>query len=137
MALERFNEHLPYFQFKADFSSYCSSQCPEFENIYTLTTLNKTYKNHKKMNNTSQTCQNESGLLKVSNTEDKKIEKFIETLDHFLVKDPKFARFYLLSKIHKCIYDVSRILVILNCGYYILTFRLSFATTHSESQMVH
>ena len=89
------------------------------------------------MNNTSQTCQNESGLLKVSNTEDKKIEKFIETLDHFLVKDPKFARFYLLSKIHKRIYDVSRILVILNCGYYILTFRLSFATTHSESQMVH
>ena len=28
--------------------SIFSSQCPEFENIYTLTTLNKTYKNHEK-----------------------------------------------------------------------------------------
>ena len=28
------------------------------------------------MNNASQTCQNESGLLKVLNTEDKKNEKF-------------------------------------------------------------
>ena len=34
MVFERFNEHLPHFQFKADFLSYCSSQCPEFENIY-------------------------------------------------------------------------------------------------------
>ena len=42
MVFERLNEHLPHFQFKADFLSYCSSQCPEFENIYTLTTLNKT-----------------------------------------------------------------------------------------------
>ena len=30
MVFERFNEHLPHFQFKADFLSYCSSQCPEF-----------------------------------------------------------------------------------------------------------
>ena len=74
MVFERFNEHLPHFQFKADFLSYCSSQCPEFENIYTLTTLNKTYKNYEK-NNASQTCQDESGLLKVINTEDKKNEK--------------------------------------------------------------
>ena len=71
---ERFNEHLSHFQFKADFLSNCSSQCPEFENIYTLTTLNKTYKNHEK-NNASQTCQDESGLLKVLNTEDKTNEK--------------------------------------------------------------
>ena len=47
--------------------------------IYTLTTLNKTYKNHEKMNNASQTCQDESGLLKVLNTEDKKNEKFNST----------------------------------------------------------
>ena len=72
MVFERFNEHLPHFQFKADFLLYCSSQCPEFENIYTLTTLNK---NHEKMNNASQTCQDESGLLKVLNTEDKTNEK--------------------------------------------------------------
>ena len=54
---------------------YCSSQCPEFENIYTLTTLNKTYKNCEK-NNASQTYQDESGLLKVLN---KKNEKFNST----------------------------------------------------------
>ena len=31
MVFERFNEHLPHFQFKADFLLYCRSQCPEFE----------------------------------------------------------------------------------------------------------
>ena len=65
MVFEQFNEHLPRFQFKADFLLYCSSQCPEFENIYTLTTLNKTYKNYEK-NNASQTCQDESGLVKMN-----------------------------------------------------------------------
>ena len=75
MVFEQFNEHLLHFQFKADFLSYCSSQCPDFENIYTLTTLNKTYKNHEEMNNAPQPCQDESGLLKVLNTEDKKNEK--------------------------------------------------------------
>ena len=74
MVFERFNENLSHFQLKADFLSNCSSQCPEFENIYTLTTLNKVYKSHDK-NNASQTCQDESGLLKVINTEDKKNEK--------------------------------------------------------------
>ena len=29
-----------------------------------------------------------------------------DTLNYFLVKDPKFARFYLLPKIHKRLYDV-------------------------------
>ena len=79
MVFERFYGHLPHFQFKIDFLSYCSSQCPEFENLYTLTTLNKTYKNHEKMNNTSQTCQDESGLLKVLNMEEKENEKFNST----------------------------------------------------------
>ena len=74
MVFERFNEHLSHFQFKGDFLSSCSSRCPEFENIYTLTTLNKIFKNHEK-NNASQTCQDQSGLLKVINTEDKKNEK--------------------------------------------------------------
>ena len=81
MVFERFNEHLPQFQFKADLSAYCSSQCPEFENIYTLTTLNKTCKNHEEMNNAPQSCQDESGLLKVLNKEDKKNEKFNSTED--------------------------------------------------------
>ena len=50
MVFERFNGHLPHFQFKADFSLYFSSQCPVFENIYTFTILNKTYRNHEKKN---------------------------------------------------------------------------------------
>ena len=81
MVFERFNGHLPHFQFKADFLSYCSSQCPEFENIYTLTTLNKTYTNHEEVNNAPQSCQDESGLLKVLNTEDKKNGKVNSTTD--------------------------------------------------------
>ena len=31
--LERFDEHLPHFQFKFDFLSYCNTVCPEFENF--------------------------------------------------------------------------------------------------------
>ena len=42
-----------------------------------------------------------------------------DTLDYFLVKDPKFARFYLLPKIHKRLYDIPGRPVISNCGYYI------------------
>ena len=41
-----------------------------------------------------------------------------DTLDYFLVKDPKFARFYLLPKIHKRLHDVPGRLVISNGGYY-------------------
>ena len=41
-----------------------------------------------------------------------------DTLDCFIVKDPKFARFYLLPKIHKRLHDVSGRPVISNCGYY-------------------
>ena len=41
-----------------------------------------------------------------------------DTLDYFLVKDPKFARFYLLPKIHKRLHDVPGRPVTLNCGYH-------------------
>ena len=41
------------------------------------------------------------------------------TLNYFLLKDPKFARFYLLPKIHKRLYDVPGKPVISNCGFYI------------------
>ena len=34
------------------------------------------------------------------------------------VKDPKFARFYLLPKIHKRLHDVPGRPVISNCGFY-------------------
>ena len=41
-----------------------------------------------------------------------------DNLNYFLVKDPKFARFYLLPKIHKRLHDVPGRPVISNCGYY-------------------
>ena len=40
-----------------------------------------------------------------------------DTLNYFLVKDPKFARFYLLPKIHKRLHDVPGRPVISNCGF--------------------
>ena len=39
-------------------------------------------------------------------------------LNYFLVKDPKFSRFYLLPKIHKRLHDVPGRPVISNCGFY-------------------
>ena len=42
-----------------------------------------------------------------------------DTLNYFLVKDPKFARFYLLPKIHNCLHNVPGRTVISNCGFYI------------------
>ena len=41
-----------------------------------------------------------------------------DTIDYFLVKDPKSARFYLLPQIHKRLHDVAGRPVISNCGYY-------------------
>ena len=41
-----------------------------------------------------------------------------DTLNYFLIKDAKFARFYLLPKIHKRLYNVPGRPVISNCGYY-------------------
>ena len=41
-----------------------------------------------------------------------------DTIKYFMVKDPKFAHFYLLPKIHKRLYDVPGRPVISNCSYY-------------------
>ena len=41
-----------------------------------------------------------------------------EIIKYFEVKDPKFARFYLLSKIHKRLNNVPGRPVTSNCGYY-------------------
>ena len=41
-----------------------------------------------------------------------------DTLNHFLVKDPKFARFYFLPKIHKCLHNAPGRPVTSNCGFY-------------------
>ena len=72
VVFERFNEDLSHFQFKAEFLSYCSSHGLEFENSYTLATLNNTYKNNVKINNASQTCQDVPGLLKILTMEDER-----------------------------------------------------------------
>ena len=53
------------------------------------------------------------------------------TLDYFLVKDPKFARFYLLPKIHKRLHDVPGKRVISSCGYYTEKI-FSFLDYHSQ-----
>ena len=42
-----------------------------------------------------------------------------DTLNYFLIKDAKFARFYLLPKIHKRLHNVPGRPVISNCRYYI------------------
>ena len=41
-----------------------------------------------------------------------------ETIKYFEVKDPKFARFYLLPKIHKRLNNIPGRPVISNCSYY-------------------
>ena len=43
---------------------------------------------------------------------------FKETLNHFAVEDPKFARFYLLPKIHKRSHNVPGSSIISNCDLY-------------------
>ena len=75
IAFEPFNQHLPHFQFKTDFLSYCSSQCLEFEDICPLTTLNKTYKNHEKMND-AEDKKNENSIAQRISTIVKKKEMF-------------------------------------------------------------
>ena len=54
------DEHLPHFQFKSDFLSYCNFLCPEFENLYTLVTINKTSRYPKRESAFSQICRDES-----------------------------------------------------------------------------
>ena len=41
-----------------------------------------------------------------------------DNLEYLFNKDPKFARFYFLPKIHKQFYNVPGIPVVPNCGYY-------------------
>ena len=53
------------------------------------------------------------------------------TLTYFLVNDPKFARFYLLPKTHKRLYDVPGRPVISGCGFYIENIS-SFLDSHLQ-----
>ena len=40
-----------------------------------------------------------------------------DTFNYFLVKHPKFAKFYILPKIHRRLHNVPRRHVISNCGF--------------------
>ena len=71
MVFERFNEHLPHFQFKSDFFLYCNSQCPDFENLYTLLTINKTGKYQERVNVTSQSYRDGINLPEYLSREEK------------------------------------------------------------------
>ena len=66
-----------------------------------------------------------------------------DKLNYFLVKDPKFARFYVLHKIHKRLYDVPGRPVISSCGFYtenhrkyFFIFRLPLTAPCTEGKVV-
>ena len=61
MVLERFDEHLPFFKFKYDFNAFCYSRFPDFENLYTLLTMNKG-SGVFRTSNSSQASQDESAV---------------------------------------------------------------------------
>ena len=71
MVLERFDEHLPHFQFKLDFLPYCNSLCLECENLCTLVSINKSSKHQKGESASSQTCHDDINLTEVLNEEEK------------------------------------------------------------------
>ena len=39
--MRKFDEYLPLFKFKYDLNAFCYSKFPDFENLYTLPTMNK------------------------------------------------------------------------------------------------
>ena len=58
-----------------------------------------------------------------------------DTLFYFLIKDAKFAKIYLLRKIHKRLHNVTGRPVVLNCGYYTENIS-SFLDFHLNSQLL-
>ena len=55
-----------------------------------------------------------------------------DTLNYFLVKDPKFTRFYLLPKIQKRLHNVPGRPAISNCGFYTENI-ISFLDHHLQT----
>ena len=51
-----------------------------------------------------------------------------DNIKYFMVKNPKFARFYLLLKIHKRLHNVPGRPVISNCGFFLYRKKFSFST---------
>ena len=80
---------------------------------------------YKQFNNRTVYEENQNDPNTLINTIMKALEKrrlrghlSIDALNYFLVKNPKFARFYLLPKIHKRFHDVPGRQVISNCSFY-------------------
>ena len=94
MVLDRFDEHLPHFQFKSDFLSYCNSLCSEFENLCTLVTINKTSKHQKGESASSQTCQDDIKLTEVLNEKENNvmIHLIVQGIAQSLVHKPMIIR---------------------------------------------
>ena len=67
-------------------------------------------------------CNDPEPLIRTINKAIEKIRKRsdvnADAIKYFMVRDPKFARFYLLPKIHRWLHDVPGRPVISNCGYY-------------------
>ena len=84
MVLERFDEHLLFFKFKYDFNAFCYSKFPDFENLYTLLTINKG-RGVFRTSSSSQASQDESAVFDLLYTEN--ISSF---LDHHL--QPKLRK---------------------------------------------
>ena len=82
MILERFKEHLPYFQFKSEFHLYCNSLCPEFENLYTLVAINENSKYPKGESASSQSCQDDINLSEVLTEAEKSDDSLDSTGNH-------------------------------------------------------
>ena len=84
----------------------------------------------------SEEVSNDSNVL--VNTTIKALEKIRlrgdlsgDTLNYFVVEDPKFARFYLLPQIHKRLHNVLGRPIIANCGFYTENIS-SFSDYHLE-----
>ena len=75
MVLERFDEHLPFFKFKYDFNAFCYSKFPDFENLYTLLTINKV-RGVFRTSSSSQASQDESAVFDLVYTEN--ISSFLD-----------------------------------------------------------
>ena len=91
--LQGIDEHLPHFQFKSEFLSYCNSLCPRFENLCTIVTINKTSKHPKGESASSQTCQDDINLTEVLNEEKKSNDRsIVQGIAQSLVYKPVIIR---------------------------------------------
>ena len=79
-------------------------------------------------------CNDPGPLISTKHESIEKIRKRgdlnADTIKYFIVRDPKFARFYLLPKIHKRLNNVLGRPLISNCGYY--TENICFLEFHLQ-----